>query len=581
MATVEREDDINEELTALRHTASHVLAMAVKRLWPEAKLAIGPATRDGFYYDFDLAHKFTEEDFPAIEKEMKAIVKAGYKLESYDLPRTDALKWADESGEPYKRELIEDLADAQELSFYKMGDFVDLCKGPHVNSTGKIKAFKLLSVAGAYWRGDSGKAMLQRIYGTAFPSREELDSYVTGIEEAKKRDHRRIGREMDLFMIADEGPGFPFFMPNGMIIRNELEYFWRQEHAKRGYLEIRTPLILNEDLWHTSGHWDHYQNNMYFTQIDEGDYAIKPMNCPGAMLTYKHRLFSYRDLPVRYAELGQVHRHELSGALHGLFRVRTFTQDDAHIFMLPEQTEDEIVKVIELTDYVYKLFNFNYHVEISTQPADSMGTKEEWDMATDALKSAVERLGIPYIINEGDGAFYGPKIDFHLEDSLKRTWQCGTIQLDFQMPQRFETFYVGADNEKHIPQMIHRAIFGSIERFIGILTEHFAGKFPLWLAPVQVRFLTVATTFNDYAEALTEEFREAGLRAESDLRNEKIGYKIREARNARDSYLVVIGEKEAGGGALPVRSSKQGELGEMSKDAFKEMMLNEIRTKAV
>jgi threonyl-tRNA synthetase len=582
MATIEREDDIiSEELTALRHTASHVLAMAVKRLWPEAKLAIGPATRDGFYYDFDLAHKFTEEDFPAIEKEMKTIVKAGYKLEAYDLPRAEALKWADDAGEPYKRELIEDLTEAQELSFYKMDDFVDLCKGPHVNSTGKIKAFKLLSVAGAYWRGDSGKAMLQRIYGTAFPSREELDAYVSGIEEAKKRDHRRIGREMDLFMIVDEGPGFPFFLPNGMIIRNELENFWRQEHAKNGYLEIRTPLILNEALWHTSGHWDHYQNNMYFTQIDEADYAIKPMNCPGAMLTYKHQLFSYRDLPIRFAELGQVHRHELSGALHGLFRVRTFTQDDGHIFMLPEQTEDEIVKVIKLTDAIYKLFNFKYHVEISTQPEDSMGTKEEWDRATDALKAAVESLDIPYIINEGDGAFYGPKIDFHLEDSLKRTWQCGTIQLDFQMPQRFETFYIGADNEKHVPQMIHRAIFGSIERFIGILTEHFAGKFPLWLAPVQVKFLTVATTFNEYAEALTEEFRKAGLRAESDLRNEKIGYKIREARNARDSYIVVIGEKEAGGGALPVRSSKQGELGEMDKDAFKEMLLDEIRTKSV
>ena len=581
MATVEREEDYDEELSTLRHTASHILAMAVKKLWPDALLAIGPSTRDGFYYDFDLEHKFTEEDFPAIEKEMKAIVKSGFKLEQYDLPRAEALNWADSVGGLYKRELIEDLVDAEELGFYKMGDFVDLCIGPHEGSTGKVKAFKLMSVAGAYWRGDSDKAMLQRIYGTAFPSREELDNYVSGIEEAKKRDHRRIGREMDLFMIVDEGPGFPFFLPNGMIVRNELEQFWRQEHAKRGYNEIRTPLILNEDLWHTSGHWDHYQNNMYFTQIDEGDFAIKPMNCPGAMLIYKHRLYSYRDLPVRFAELGQVHRHELSGALHGLFRVRTFTQDDAHIFMLPEQTEDEIVKVIELTDYIYKLFNFNYHVEISTQPEDSMGTKEDWDRATDALKSAVERLGIPYIINEGDGAFYGPKIDFHLEDSLKRTWQCGTIQLDFQMPGRFETFYAGSDNEKHVPQMIHRAIFGSIERFIGILTEHFAGKFPLWLAPVQIRFLTVGTAWNDFAESLTEEFRAAGIRAESDLRNEKIGYKIREARNARDSYIVVIGEKEAEGGGLPVRSSKEGELGEMDKETLMEMMLNEIRTKAI
>ncbi|MDR1815759.1 MAG: threonine--tRNA ligase [Clostridiales Family XIII bacterium] len=570
-----------EERGAFRHTTSHILAMAVQRLWPEAQLAIGPSIADGFYYDFDLPHRFSDEDLVAIEKEMRRIVKQNIKLEHYQLAREDALAWADEAGQPYKRELIEDLPDAAVLDFYKIGEFVDLCKGPHVESTGQIAAFKLTSVAGSYWRGDAKNKMLQRIYGTSFPTQELLKDYLAKVEEAKLRDHRRIGREMELFMVADEGPGFPFFLPNGMIIRGELERFWREEHQKRGYFEIKTPLILSESLWHTSGHWDHYQDNMYFTQIDDGDYAVKPMNCPGAMLIYKHKMFSYRDLPLRYCELGQVHRHELSGALHGLFRVRTFTQDDAHIFMLPEQTEDEIVGVIELTDYVYKLFGFEYHVEISTQPEDSMGAKEDWDRAQAALEAAVKRLGIPYIINEGDGAFYGPKIDFHLEDSIGRTWQCGTIQLDFQMPERFELSYIGSDGEKHVPQMLHRAIFGSIERFIGILTEHFAGKFPLWLAPVQVRFLTVATEWNDYAEGLCAQFREAGLRAEVDGRNEKIGYKIREARNARDAYIVVIGEKEATSGVVPVRSSKLGELGEMPAEVLKEKMLEEVRNKAV
>jgi threonyl-tRNA synthetase len=566
---------------AYRHTASHILAQAVKRLWPDAELAIGPAIEDGFYYDFDLEHKFTEDDFKPIEKEIKNILKANYPLESFELPREEALQWADDNREPYKRMLIEDLPEGETISFYRQGEFTDLCRGPHLASTGQVKAIKLLSVAGAYWRGDASGKMLQRIYGTAWPSREELDAYIKRIEEAKRRDHRRIGKEMELFALFDEGPGFPFFLPNGMIIRNELERFWREEHARRGYTEIRTPFILNEDLWHTSGHWDHYKDNMYFTKIDDADYAVKPMNCPGAMLAYKNRMWSYRDMPVRLCELGQVHRHELSGALHGLFRVRTFTQDDAHIFMLPEQTEDEIVGVIELTDYIYKLFGFEYHVEISTRPEDSMGSKEDWDLAQAALEAAVRRLGIEYIINEGDGAFYGPKIDFHLKDSLGRTWQCGTIQLDFQMPQRFEIMYVGSDGEKHIPQMLHRAIFGSIERFIGILTEHFAGKFPLWLAPVQLAVLTVTEQYNPFADELARKCREAGLRVRVDGRNEKIGYKIREARNARDAYIVVVGEKEAGGADLPVRSSKEGEIGELSADALIEKLLKEIADKAM
>ena len=575
------ENEENGVLDALRHTASHIMAQAVKRLWPEAQLAIGPSIADGFYYDFDLPHRFSEEDLAAIEKEMKKIIKSGYKVEHFELVREDALKWADESDEPYKRELIEDLPDEKYLSFYKMGEFVDLCRGPHLENTGKVKAYKLLSVAGAYWRGNEKNKMLQRIYGTAFESRDELDAYLFRMEEAKKRDHRRIGREMDLFMLTDEGLGFPFFLPNGMIIRNELENYWRTEHRKRGYTEIRTPIILKEDLWHTSGHWDHYKNNMYFTIIDEEGYAVKPMNCPGAMLCYKHKLYSYRDLPIRFAELGQVHRHELSGVLHGLMRVRTFMQDDAHIFMLPDQIGSEIKGVIRFIDDVYKIFGFKYHVELSTRPEDSMGSAEDWERATEALRIAIEEMSIPYIVNEGDGAFYGPKIDFHLEDTIGRTWQCGTVQLDFQMPQRFELTYVGSDGEKHTPIMIHRVIFGSIERFIAILTEHFAGKYPIWLAPVHVKFLTVATAWNSYAEKLCEEFKAAGLRAEADLRNEKIGFKIREARNARDSYIVVIGEKETGSGILPVRSSKEGELGEMSAEELKTKLLEEIGTKAI
>lgn len=562
-----------------RHTSSHILAQAVKRLFPEAKLGIGPAIDNGFYYDFDLEHRFSDEDLAALEKEMAKIAQADFPVERFELPRGEAVKYMEERQEPYKVELIRDLPEDAVISFYKQGDFTDLCAGPHMPSTGSVKAVKLMSVAGAYWRGSEKNKMLQRIYGTSFPKQKQLDEYLEKLEEAKKRDHRKIGKEMDLFAIFEEGPGFPFFMPKGMIIRNELEAFWRKAHRERGYQEIKTPLILSEALWHTSGHWDHYQNNMYFTKIDEGDYAVKPMNCPGAMLAYKRKMYSYRDFPMRMAEMGQVHRHELSGALHGLMRVRTFTQDDAHIFMLPEQVKDEIVGVIDFIDYVYNIFGFKYHVELSTRPEDSMGTEEEWDLATSALKGALTEKGLPFIINEGDGAFYGPKIDFHLEDCLGRTWQCGTIQLDFQMPQRFELTYVGKDGEKHTPIMIHRVIFGSIERFIGILTEHFAGKFPLWLAPVQVKLLTVTEKFAEYAEEAGQRLTREGLRVEVDVRNEKIGYKIREARNERVSYIGVIGEKETETGTLTVRSSKEGELGALGLDEFIEKLKKEIEDK--
>lgn len=564
-----------------RHTTSHILAQAVKKLWPEAKLAIGPAIENGFYYDFDLEHKFTDQDLLKIQKEMKKIMQANYPLERFELPRDEAIAKMKALDEDYKVELIEDLPEGEVISFYQQGDFVDLCAGPHMEKTGQIKAVKLQSVAGAYWRGDEKRKMLQRIYGTCFPSQAELDEYLKKLEEAKKRDHRKIGKEMDLFAIYEEGPGFPFFMPNGMTIRNELETFWRQEHRKRGYVEIKTPLILSEQLWHTSGHWDHYQDNMYFTKIDDGDFAIKPMNCPGSMLAYKRKMYSYRDFPIRMGELGQVHRHELSGALHGLMRVRTFTQDDAHIFMLPDQITEEVVGVIDFIDYVYNLFGFKYHVELSTQPEDSMGSAEDWERATNALRSAMEQKGMDYVVNEGDGAFYGPKLDFHLEDCLGRTWQCGTIQLDFQMPQRFELTYVGSDGEKHRPIMIHRVIFGSIERFIGILTEHFAGKFPLWLAPVQVKLLTVTEKFSDYAKEVGQRLEAAGLRTVLDIRNEKIGYKIREARNERTPYICIIGEREAEAGLLTVRSSKAGELGEMKVEELQEKLLKEIENKDV
>ena len=558
------------------HTSSHIMAQAVKRIWPEAKLAIGPAIDNGFYYDIDLDYKIVEADFMKIQKEVKKITQANYPLERFELPRQEALKLMKDADEPYKVELINDLPEDAVISFYKQGDFIDLCAGPHVDSTGQIKAFKVMSVAGAYWRGDSSKKMLQRLYAISYPTQEELDAYVERLEEAKKRDHRKIGKEMDLFAIYDEGPGFPFFMPKGMIIRNELEKYWRAEHTKRGYDEIRTPLILSEQLWRTSGHWDHYKDNMYFTKIDGDDYAIKPMNCPGSLLAYKRRMWSYRDLPIRMAEMGQVHRHELSGALHGLMRVRTFTQDDAH-----EQIKDEIIGVTKFIDDVYSLFGFKYHIELSTRPENSMGTDEEWAMAEDALRTAMEQTGVPFVVNEGDGAFYGPKLDFHLEDSIGRTWQCGTIQLDLQLPQRFDITYVGADGEKHRPIMIHRVIFGSIERFIGILTEHFAGKFPLWLAPVQVKLLTVTEKFADYAKEVEKELKALGIRVESDIRNEKIGYKLREARNERVSYIAVIGEKEEAARTLTLRSNKLGEIGEMGVEEFKKKLIEEIETKAI
>ena len=564
-----------------RHTTSHILAQAVKNLWPEAKLAIGPSIKDGFYYDIDLDYKINDQDLLKIMKEMKRIIKANYKLERFELPREEAIKFMAERNEDYKVELIEDLAEDAIISFYKQGDFVDLCAGPHMDSTGQITAVKLTSVAGAYWRGDEKRKMLQRIYGTCFPSQEELDEYLNKIEEAKKRDHRKIGKEMDLFMLTDVGPGFPFFMPNGMVIRNALENFWREEHKKHGYQEIKTPLIMNEELWRTSGHWDHYKDNMYFTKIDEEDYAIKPMNCPGAMIAYKRKMYSYRDFPMRVGELGQVHRHELSGALHGLMRVRTFTQDDAHIFMLPEQVKDEIIGVAKFIDEVYKLFGFKYFVELSTRPDNSMGTDEEWNMAENALSEAMKEIGVNYILNEGDGAFYGPKLDFHLEDSIGRTWQCGTIQLDLQMPQRFDLTYVGSDGEKHRPIMIHRVIFGSIERFIGILIEHTAGKFPLWIAPVQVRLLTVTEAQAEYAQRIKEIMEKAGLRVELDVRNEKIGYKLREARNQRISYICVIGEREATDNTLAVRSNKVGDLGTLDVDGFIKKLLEEVDTKAI
>lgn len=564
-----------------RHTSSHIMAQAVKKIWPEAKLAIGPAIENGFYYDIDMEHRITDQDLLKIQKEMKKIIQANYPIERFELPRDEAIEFERKAGEDYKVELIEDLPEDEVISFYRQGDFVDLCAGPHMESTGQVKAIKLTSVAGAYWRGDEHNKMLQRIYGTSFPSQAELDDYLAKIEEAKKRDHRKIGKEMDLFALYEEGPGFPFFMPKGMILRTQLENFWREEHAKRGYEEIKTPLILNEQLWRTSGHWDHYKDNMYFTQIDGEDYAIKPMNCPGSMLAYKRKMHSYRDLPIRLAEMGQVHRHELSGALHGLMRVRTFTQDDAHIFMLPEQVKDEILGVVNFIDDVYTLFGFKYHVELSTRPENSMGTDEEWEMAETALKEAIEEKGMPYVINEGDGAFYGPKLDFHLEDSLGRTWQCGTIQLDMQMPQRFDLTYVGSDNTKHRPIMIHRVILGSIERFIGILIEHFAGKFPLWLAPVQVKVLTVAEAFTDYADIVSQKLESAGLRVETDFRNEKIGYKLREARNQRVNYILIIGEREKESNTATVRSAKIGELGEMKIDELCQKLSAEVANKDI
>ncbi len=564
---------------AFRHTSSHILAQAVKRVFPEAKLAIGPAIQDGYYYDFDVERPFSTEDLAAIEEEMDKIVREDYPLERVEMERDRAIEFFRAGGEDYKVELIEDLEEDMPISVYRQGEFTDLCAGPHVPSTGKIRAFKLLSVAGAYWRGDESKKMLQRIYGTSFEKKKDLEDYLKMLEEAKRRDHRKIGRELDLFSIMEEGPGFPFFHPKGMVIRNILEDFWRQEHIKHGYQEVKTPIILNEDLWHRSGHWDHYKENMYFTEIDRGAYAVKPMNCPGGMLLYGRKLHSYRDLPQRVAELGLVHRHELSGALHGLMRVRCFTQDDAHIYMLPSQIKDEIIGVIELTDYLYSIFGFEYRVELSTKPENSMGSDEDWETATNALREALEEKGIDYKLNEGDGAFYGPKIDFHLKDCIGRTWQCGTIQLDFQMPERFELVYVGADGEKHRPVMIHRTIFGSIERFIAILTEHYAGAFPVWLAPVQVKVLPITDKHNDYASQIRDKLFEKGLRVETDLRNEKVGYKIREAQMEKIPFMLIVGDKEIKEGTVSVRTRDKGDLGAVSLNKFVDDIIEMVISK--
>lgn len=564
---------------AYRHTTSHILAQAVKRLYPDASLAIGPSIENGFYYDFDVAKPFTIEELDDIEREMQKIIKEDLELERFVLSRDEAIKLMKEENEPYKEELIRELPEDEIISFYRQGEFVDLCAGPHIESTGKIKAFKLLSVAGAYWRGSEKNRMLQRIYGTSFNKKSDLDEYIKRLEEAKKRDHRKLGRELELFDILEEGPGFPFFMPKGMVLRNILEDYWREEHKKAGYQEIKTPIILSEDLWHRSGHWEHYKENMYFTKIDDGDYAIKPMNCPGGMLVYKRKLHSYRELPQRIAELGLVHRHELSGALHGLMRVRCFTQDDAHIFMTPEQIKDEVVGVINLIDDFYNVFGFKYHIELSTRPENSMGTNEQWQMAINALREALESKNLGFKINEGDGAFYGPKIDFHLEDSIGRTWQCGTIQLDFQMPDRFDLSYVGPDGEKHRPVMVHRVVFGSIERFIAILTEHFAGAFPVWLSPVQVRILPIVDKHHKYAQEIKRMLEEKGIRVENDLRNEKVGYKIREAQLSKVPYMLIIGDKEMENDQASVRSRKQGDLGAMPIEDFIEKIIKENNSK--
>lgn len=565
---------------AYRHTASHVLAQAVKRLDPNVKLAIGPAIQNGFYYDFDVDKNFLPEDLISLEKEIEKIIKEDLPLERFSLSREEAIKLMEEKGEPYKVELIRDLPEGEEISFYKQGEFVDLCAGPHLQSTGKLKAVKLMNFAGAYWRGNEKNKMLQRIYGTAFPKRSELDAYITRLEEAKKRDHRKLGRELDLFDILDEGPGFPFFLPKGMILRNLLEDYWRSEHKHAGYQEIKTPIILNKELWLRSGHWDTYKENMYTVDIDEQDYAIKPMNCPGGILVFKRKLHSYRDLPQRMGELGLVHRHELSGALHGLMRVRCFTQDDAHIFMTPDQIKDEIIGVIDLIDNFYSVFGFKYNVELSTRPEKSIGADDMWELSTEALKAALEAQGINYKVNEGDGAFYGPKIDFHLEDSIGRTWQCGTIQLDMNLPERFDLTYVGPDGEKHRPVMIHRVVFGSIERFIAILTEHFAGAFPTWLSPVQVKILPIIDKQHDYAYKVKTLLEQNGIRVEVDTRNEKIGFKIREAQLEKTPYMLVIGDKEMEGNMVAVRSRKAGDVGVMSIEAFEAKIVEEVNNKS-
>lgn len=561
----------------LRHTASHILAQAVKRLWPNAKLAIGPAIDKGFYYDIDLEENLTPEDLGKIEKEMSRIVKENLPITKSVMPRQEAIEFFKSKNEDYKVELIQDLPEDAIISCYSQGDFIDLCAGPHAASTGKVKAFKLQSIAGAYWRGDEKNKMLQRIYGTAFEKKEELDAYLHMLEEAAKRDHRKLGKELGLFVIKEEGPGFPFFLPKGMALRNELENFWREVHHDFEYEEIRTPIILNKQLWETSGHWFHYRENMYTTIIDEEDYAIKPMNCPGGILVYQNEMHSYRDLPLRYAELGLVHRHELSGALHGLFRVRAFTQDDAHVFMLPSQMQSELMKVIELFDRIYSQFGLKYHVELSTKPDNAMGDDAIWEAATEALRNAIEAKGIPYVINPGDGAFYGPKLDYHIEDSLGRTWQCGTIQLDMNLPERFDMEYIGEDGQKHRPIMIHRACFGSMERFIGILTEHYAGAFPTWMAPVQVKILPISEKHVEYAEKLSKQMRNDYVRVEVDDRSEKIGYKIRQAQMAKVPYMLVVGDKEVEEGTVNVRKHGGDELGSVPFEEFFNSIKIEIK----
>ena len=564
---------------AFRHTTSHIMAQAIKRLYPDTKLAIGPSIEDGFYYDIDRETPLVAEDLEKIEAEMKKIVKEDLPIKQYTMPRSEAIAYFKEKDEPYKVELIEDLPEDAVISFYSQGEFTDLCAGPHLMSTKPVKAFKLTSLAGAYWRGSEKNKMLQRVYGTSYPKKAELEEYLHMMEEAKKRDHRKLGKELGLFMMREEGPGFPFFLPKGMELKNQLLDYWREIHKKAGYVEISTPIMLSRHLWETSGHWDHYKDNMYTTVIDDEDFAIKPMNCPGGILVYESEPRSYRDLPLRMGELGLVHRHEKSGQLHGLMRVRCFTQDDAHIFMTPEQVRDEIKGVVKLINEVYSLFGFKYHVELSTRPEDSMGSDEDWDMATEALRGALDDLGLPYVVNEGDGAFYGPKTDFHLEDSIGRTWQCGTIQLDFQLPLRFNLEYTGADGEKHRPIMIHRVIFGSIERFIGILIEHFAGAFPTWLAPVQVKVLPISDKYMDYAQKVLDELNNSGVRAEIDTRAEKIGYKIREAQMKKIPYMLVVGAKEEEDGLVSVRSRFEGDEGQKTLADFLAAIKMEIQAK--
>ena len=563
------------------HTASHIMAYAIQELYPDTKFAIGPSTETGFYYDLDLEHRFVEEDFKAIEDKMKEIAKKDLPVEKIEISREEALKYFKEKGQDYKVELINDLPADEKITMYKIGDFLDLCKGPHLLSTKKIKAIKLLSIAGAYWRGDSNNKMLQRLYGIAFEKQSQLEEYITRREEAEKRDHRKLGKELDLFSMHEEGPGFPFFHPNGMILRNNLLNWWRGVLEENGYGEILTPIILNEALWHRSGHWDHYKDNMYFTKIDEGDYAVKPMNCPGSILVYNSNNHSYRDLPIRLAEYGVVHRHELSGALHGLFRVRTFTQDDAHVYCLFSQVKDEVFKMIDLADYLYSTFGFKYTIELSTRPDDYMGDLEAWNLAEKSLKEALEEKKLPYTINEGDGAFYGPKIDFHLEDAIGRTWQCGTIQLDFQLPENFDLTYVDENGERQRPVMLHRALLGSVERFMGILIEHFAGKFPLWLSPVQVEVIPVSDKFKDFAESIADKLHAAGLRVHLDGRAEKVGYKIREAQVKKINYMLVIGEKEETSGKLSVRKRNGEEVQDVDVDEFIASLKEEIKNKTI